>query len=63
MYKLILGDNLEILKMLECGSVDLIYLAPPSFSICIDEVIRKTSKLKPLIPGEDQMIMQCSSAH
>jgi DNA modification methylase len=32
MNKLLLGDNLEILKTLESESVDLIYLAPPFFS-------------------------------
>jgi len=30
--RLILGDNLEIMKTLESESVDLIYLAPPFFS-------------------------------
>jgi len=30
--KLILGDNLEILKKMENESVDLIYLDPPFFS-------------------------------
>jgi len=30
--KLILGDNLEILKSIESESVDLIYLDPPFFS-------------------------------
>ncbi len=30
--KLILGDNLEILKTLKEGSVDLIYIDPPFFS-------------------------------
>jgi DNA modification methylase len=30
--KLILGDNLEILKAMEAESVDLIYLDPPFFS-------------------------------
>jgi DNA modification methylase len=37
--KLILGDNLEILKMLEADSVDLIYLDPPFFSNRNYEVI------------------------
>ena len=32
MNKLILGDNLEILKSIESESVDLIYLDPPFFS-------------------------------
>ncbi|MDD5755222.1 MAG: DNA methyltransferase, partial [Methylococcales bacterium] len=32
MNKLLLGDNLEILKTLESESVDLIYLDPPFFS-------------------------------
>jgi len=32
MNKLILGDNLEIMKTLEDKSVDLIYLDPPFFS-------------------------------
>ena len=32
MNKLILGDNLEIMKTLESESVDLIYLDPPFFS-------------------------------
>jgi len=30
--KLILGDNLEILKTIESESIDLIYLDPPFFS-------------------------------
>jgi site-specific DNA-methyltransferase (adenine-specific) len=30
--RLILGDNLEILKSMEADSVDLIYLDPPFFS-------------------------------
>jgi site-specific DNA-methyltransferase (adenine-specific) len=37
--KLILGDNLEILKGLESESVDLIYLDPPFFSNRNFEVI------------------------
>jgi site-specific DNA-methyltransferase (adenine-specific) len=37
--KLILGDNLEILKGMEADSVDLIYLDPPSFSNRNYEVI------------------------
>ena len=37
--KLILGDNLEILKMLESESVDLVYLDPPFFSNRNYEVI------------------------
>jgi DNA modification methylase len=37
--KLILGDNLEILKTLEADSVDLIYLDPPFFSNRNYEVI------------------------
>ena len=37
--KLILGDNLEILKTLESESVDLIYLDPPFFSNRTYEVI------------------------
>ncbi len=37
--KLILGDNLEILKTLDSESVDLIYLDPPFFSNRIYEVI------------------------
>jgi len=32
MNKLILGDNLEILRKIESGTVDLIYLDPPFFS-------------------------------
>jgi site-specific DNA-methyltransferase (adenine-specific) len=32
MNKLLLGDNLEILKTLDSESVDLIYLDPPFFS-------------------------------
>jgi site-specific DNA-methyltransferase (adenine-specific) len=32
MNRLILGDNLEILKGLDAESVDLIYLDPPFFS-------------------------------
>ncbi len=39
MNKLILGDNLEILKSLESESVDLIYLDPPFFSNRNYEVI------------------------
>jgi site-specific DNA-methyltransferase (adenine-specific) len=38
--RLILGDNLEILKTLEAESVDLIYLDPPFFSNRTYEVIR-----------------------
>ena len=37
--RLILGDNLEILKSMESGSVDLIYLDPPFFSNRNYEVI------------------------
>ena len=37
--KLILGDNLEILKQLESKTVDLIYLDPPFFSNRNYEVI------------------------
>jgi DNA modification methylase len=37
--KLILGDNLEILKSMEADSVDLIYLDPPFFSNRNYEVI------------------------
>jgi DNA modification methylase len=37
--KLILGDNLEILRQLESGTVDLIYLDPPFFSNRNYEVI------------------------
>jgi site-specific DNA-methyltransferase (adenine-specific) len=37
--RLILGDNLEILKGMECESVDLIYLDPPFFSNRNYEVI------------------------
>ena len=37
--KLILGDNLEILKAMEAESVDLIYLDPPFFSNRNYEVI------------------------
>jgi len=32
MNRLILGDNLEVMKTLESESVDLIYLDPPFFS-------------------------------
>jgi len=39
MNKLILGDNLEIMKTLESESVDLIYLDPPFFSNRNYEVI------------------------
>jgi DNA modification methylase len=39
MNKLLLGDNLEILKALESESVDLIYLDPPFFSNRNYEVI------------------------
>ena len=39
MNKLVLGDNLEILKSLESQSVDLIYLDPPFFSNRNYEVI------------------------
>ena len=39
MNKLILGDNLEILKTLDDESVDLIYLDPPFFSNRNYEVI------------------------
>ncbi|MDR2632330.1 MAG: hypothetical protein LBC51_01730, partial [Treponema sp.] len=37
--KLILGDNLEVLKTLETDSIDLIYLDPPFFSNRNYEVI------------------------
>jgi site-specific DNA-methyltransferase (adenine-specific) len=37
--RLILGDNLEIMKTLESESVDLIYLDPPFFSNRHYEVI------------------------
>ncbi|GMO36971.1 MAG: hypothetical protein Ta2B_16850 [Termitinemataceae bacterium] len=37
--KLILGDNLEILKSIDTESVDLIYLDPPFFSNKNYEVI------------------------
>jgi len=37
--RLILGDNLEIMKTLESESVDLIYLDPPFFSNRNYEVI------------------------
>jgi site-specific DNA-methyltransferase (adenine-specific) len=37
--RLILGDNLEILKGMEADSVDLIYLDPPFFSNRNYEVI------------------------
>ena len=37
--KLILGDNLEILKQLDSDTVDLIYLDPPFFSNRTYEVI------------------------
>ncbi|MDR2692113.1 MAG: hypothetical protein LBB73_07480 [Dysgonamonadaceae bacterium] len=37
--RLILGDNLEILKTLESETVDLIYLDPPFFSTRTYEVI------------------------
>ena len=39
MNKLILGDNLEIMRTLESESVDLIYLDPPFFSNRNYEVI------------------------
>ena len=39
MNKLILGDNLEILKQIDSESVDLIYLDPPFFSNRNYEVI------------------------
>jgi len=39
MNKLILGDNLEILKSLESENIDLIYLDPPFFSNRNYEVI------------------------
>ncbi len=39
MNKLLLGDNLEILKTLESESVDLIYFDPPFFSNRNYEVI------------------------
>jgi site-specific DNA-methyltransferase (adenine-specific) len=37
--RLILGDNLEIIKSMDKESVDLIYLDPPFFSNCNYEVI------------------------
>ncbi|MCL2305506.1 MAG: site-specific DNA-methyltransferase, partial [Planctomycetaceae bacterium] len=37
--KLILGDNLEVLKSIESKSVDLVYLDPPFFSNRTYEVI------------------------
>jgi site-specific DNA-methyltransferase (adenine-specific) len=39
MNRLILGDNLEILRTLDENSVDLIYLDPPFFSNRNYEVI------------------------
>ena len=39
MNELILGDNLEVLRQLPAGSVDLIYLDPPFFSNRTYEVI------------------------
>lgn len=39
MNKILLGDNLEILKNIESESVDLIYLDPPFFSNRNYEVI------------------------
>lgn len=39
MNKLILGDNLEILRQLDSESIDLIYLDPPFFSNRNYEVI------------------------
>jgi site-specific DNA-methyltransferase (adenine-specific) len=37
--KLILGDNLEVMKGIEDNSIDLIYLDPPFFSNKTYEVI------------------------
>jgi site-specific DNA-methyltransferase (adenine-specific) len=39
MNKLVLGDNLEILRQMESESVDLVYLDPPFFSNRNYEVI------------------------
>jgi site-specific DNA-methyltransferase (adenine-specific) len=41
--KLILGDNLEILKAMETETIDLIYLDPPFFS--------NRSQIPPAKPG------------
>jgi hypothetical protein len=32
--RLVLGDNLEILKSMKADSVDLVYLAPPFSALC-----------------------------
>jgi len=49
--KLILGDNLEILKRMESESVDLIYLDPPFFSNRNYEVIWGDAVLDPFMGG------------
>jgi site-specific DNA-methyltransferase (adenine-specific) len=38
--RLILGDNLEILKTIESETIDLVYLDPPFFSNRNCEVIK-----------------------
>ena len=45
MNKLILGDNLEILKNLETESVDLIYIDPPFFSNRTYEVVELPTEI------------------
>ena len=42
--KLILGDNLEVLKTLQDESVDLIYIDPPFFSNKNKEDLPKQEK-------------------
>jgi len=49
--RLLLGDNLEILKRLDSESVDLIYLDPPFFSNRNYEVIWGDEEtIKEIIP-------------
>jgi DNA modification methylase len=50
--RLILGDNLEILKTLEAESVGLIYLDPPFFSNRTYEVIWHCQQLKESSPQQ-----------
>ncbi|MDR2193940.1 MAG: hypothetical protein LBP19_05680 [Treponema sp.] len=55
-HKLILGDNLEILKNTEAESVDLIYLDPPFFSNRNYEVIWGTRGKSTVFRTADQAV-------
>ena len=62
MNKLILGDNLEILKNMDSESVDLIYLDPPFFSttakgkVDLNESARLINKVRPLIKDNGWLV-------